>query len=103
MMNYDVLITPINGHFQATVIGLPNVTVEAHTRQEVIERVKSAAAEILASSELVKIELEVAPPINALAAFGGMWQENELFDEFISAIQQYRQEVDAHNAPESLS
>ncbi|MFN8486854.1 MAG: hypothetical protein U0350_04625 [Caldilineaceae bacterium] len=61
-------------------------------------RPKRATVDLLASSEWVKIDVDVSPRPAGLAALGGMWQENELFDEWQAAIQAYRQEVDARNA-----
>lgn len=94
-MTYDVLVKRANGRFTATVLGLPDCTVEAPTRAEAIRRARAAAAQVVAEGELVQIE--VTPPTLArpLSAFVGMWAEDETFDEFISAMAAHRREIDA--------
>ena len=97
MVHYDLLVTKTNGHYEAVMLGLPNIHVQAPTRQEVIERARKAASQLLAASELVEVALDIPTLKRTLADFGGMWKDNELFDMFIDSINSYRQELDAKN------
>lgn len=98
MTQYDLLVTRINGHYEATMIGLPSIHAQAPTRQEAIERAKQVATRLLAASEVIGIELDLPTPTPSLAELGGMWKDNELFDEFINAMNANRREIDARNA-----
>lgn len=94
-MQYDILVTPINGHFRGRVIGLSEIVIEAPTRQEVIEQIEHEIRQLLAESEIVKLDLDAHNQPHPLAQFAGMWQDDPLFDQFVDAMQRYRAEVDA--------
>ena len=94
-MTYDVLIRQTDGRFVATVLGLPDCTVEAPTRAEAIRRAQVAAAHLISEGELVRIEVAPLAPPRPLASFAGMWSDDETFDEFVAAVAAYRQEVNA--------
>lgn len=94
-MQYDILVTPVNGHFRGRVIGLSEIVIEAGTRQEVIEQAEREIRQLLAESEIVKIDIEAQSQPHPLAKFAGMWKDDPLFDQFMDAMQSYRAEVDA--------
>lgn len=94
-MQYDILVTPVNGHFRGRVIGLSEIVIEAETRQEVIEQVEREIRQLLAESEIVKIDIKAEGQPHPLAKFAGMWKDDPQFDEFVAAMQNYRTEVDA--------
>lgn len=97
MTHYELLVTRTNGHYEATVIGLPMVHSEAPTRQEAIDRARKTAIELLTASEILTFDLETSNQEKTLADLGGLWKNNELFDDFIDAINSYRHEVDEIN------
>jgi len=94
-MTYDVLVKRANGRFTATVLGLPDCTVEAPTRAEAIRRARAAVAKVVAEGELVQIEVTPPTPTRPLSSFAGMWEDDETFGEFVLAMAAYRREIDA--------
>jgi predicted RNase H-like HicB family nuclease len=96
---YDVLIQPVNGHFRATVIGLPDCSVEADSRADAVQRVRDALAKLLVNSEVIPVDMSVSTtsvrPQPALATMVGMWADNPLFDEFVAEVARYRAAVDS--------
>jgi len=97
-MTYDVLVRRTSSHFMATVLGLPDCTVEAPTRVEAIQRARAAAAKFIAEGELVQIEVGPPTPARPLSSFAGMWADDETFDEFAEAMAAYRKEIEADAA-----
>jgi predicted RNase H-like HicB family nuclease len=97
-MTYEVLIRKVEGHFTATVLGLPDCTAKAATRAEAIQLVQETAASLFSEGELVEIQLGSPSRICTLRDFAGMWTEDETFDEFTEAMKEYRREVDADQA-----
>ena len=93
-MQYDILVTPINGHFRGRVIGLAEIVIEAPTRQAVITQIEHEIRQLLAESEIVKLDLDAHSRPPSLAQFAGMWQDDPLFEQFVDAMQRYRAEVD---------
>lgn len=95
-VTYEVLVQKKRDGFAATVLGLPDCTVEAPTRVEAIRRAKEAAASLISNGELVRIEVDSGSTAHrSIRDFGGMWAKDDTFDEFVEAISAYRQEVDA--------
>ncbi len=97
MTHYELLVTRTNGHYEATVIGLPMAHSEAPTRQEAIDRARKTAVELLTAGEILKFDLNMPNHEKTLADLGGMWKNNELFDDFMDAINSNRHEVDEIN------
>jgi len=94
-MMYDVLVKQTNGQFTATVLGLPDCTVEATTRTEAIQQAQTAAANFIATGELVQIEVNSPNRPKSLKDFVGMWADDEMFDEFVASMDAYRRDVDS--------
>ena len=94
-MTYDVLIRQTNDHYTATVLGLPDCVVEAPTRAEAIRRAYSAAADFIAEGELIRIEIAPRVPPRPLKSFAGMWANDETFEDFVTAINDYRRELES--------
>ncbi|HXV63149.1 MAG TPA: type II toxin-antitoxin system HicB family antitoxin [Vicinamibacteria bacterium] len=94
-LTYNVFVKKTGNRFTATVVGFPNCTVKAASRAEAIERARDAVAEFVSEAELVKIEVETVSQTPSLRDFAGMWADDETFDEFVEAMQSYRQETDA--------
>lgn len=94
-MAYDIFVKRVDGHFTATVLGLPDCTVDAPSRSEAIQRAQAAAASYLAKGELIRIEIAPLTPPRPLISFAGMWADDETFDDFVVAMAAYRRQADA--------
>ncbi len=91
-MTCDILIRPTESGFAATILGLPDCTTEAATRDEAIQRVKAEAEDLLAKSEIVQAEINGTP---ARKSFAGMWANDSTFNDFVAAMKAYREDLDA--------
>ena len=94
-VTYPVLLKKTEGGFTATVIGFPNCTVEAPSRNEVIRRAREALVSFISEGELVQMKIESSSLTRSLRDFAGMWADDETFDEFVEAMNTFRQEADA--------
>ena len=98
-MTYDVLVRQKDSHYVAVALGMPEVSAEAPTRQDAIQRVSDALEAYLANSEIVTIDVAahiVAPERKSLNEFIGMWSDDEQFDMFIEQINLNRVAIDAN-------
>jgi len=92
----DVLVLrERKGEYRATVLGWPECSASAPSREEAIERTRQSLAELLAHAEIVQVEIETHPSFSALAQFAGMWSGDETFDEFVAAMKANRHQVNA--------
>ena len=94
-LTYNVFVRKTGDHFTATVVGFPNCTVEATSRDEAIEQARVAVAELVSEGEVVKVEVETTATARSLRDFAGIWADDDAFDEFVEAMKSYRREVDA--------
>ena len=94
-MTYEVLIRQTNGYFTATVLGLPDCTVEAPTRSEAIQKAEEAVSSLVAEGEIVRLEIPRGSRRASSTSFVGMWADDETFDEFVDAMAAYRREIDS--------
>ncbi|MGH9800932.1 MAG: type II toxin-antitoxin system HicB family antitoxin [Blastocatellia bacterium] len=97
-MNCDILVTPTENGFAATVLGLPDCAIEAPTRDEAIEKAKAEAEELITKSEIVRVEIngKIEPK-----SFAGMWANDQTFDDFLAAMKAYRAQLDAEEKEEA--
>ena len=60
-MGYQVLLRsiPTNGYI-ATALAWPQCTVEAPTREEALEKMRTAIAELFSGGEIVEVEVPAA-------------------------------------------
>ena len=95
-MTVDVLVRrEPKGRYTATVLGWPECTASAASRDEAIERTRQALVDLLAEAEIVQLDVKVRPASSSLAQFVGMWAEDETFDRFVALMETNRREVDA--------
>lgn len=94
-MVYDVLVKRQRDSFTATVLNLPDCSAEAPTRDEAIERARAAASQMVSEADIVQIELGAPRPKQPFQGFAGMWRSDETFDDFKTAMADYRRQVDA--------
>ena len=98
-MTYNVLVKQSNSRFMAIVLGLPQVIVEATTRQDAIQKAHDAAVTFMADSEIVQIDVGKSTiATRSLSSFAGMWADDETFDDFLLAMKQYRAELNSDPA-----
>ena len=95
-MTVEVLVRrEPKGRYRATVLGWPECTASAPSREEAIERTRQSLVDLLAESEIIQLDIETRPASSALAQFVGMWADDETFDQFAAAMEANRRQVDA--------
>jgi predicted RNase H-like HicB family nuclease len=99
-MQYQILIqNPSDDPFQASVVGIPNCTVQATTKEAAIALAKTALQQQLNQGELVTINLEAAthePPVDPWIKHMGIFADDPMFDDFLAEIAAYRQQFNAY-------
>ncbi len=58
MKTYDVIVEPQNGHFRALIPMLPQIAVEAATREDAVVGAKLAAERYLSKVEIATVEVD---------------------------------------------
>lgn len=90
---YQVLLRkqPANGYI-ATALGWPNCQVSAPTRDEAVEQIRNAIADLLKAGEI--IDLDISTPIIPAdyADTFGAFRDDPTFAEFVAEVDLYRQE-----------
>ncbi len=56
-MTFPVSVSPVNGQFQAVLVGAPEVRATASTRGQAIAALTSSIAKRLAAGDLVALEV----------------------------------------------
>jgi hypothetical protein len=56
-MTFPVVVRPSNGQFEAPLVGAPNVSAMAATREEALAKLESAISKRLEQGELVMLEV----------------------------------------------
>ncbi len=103
-MQYQVFIqNHSEKRFIASIVSIPNCTVEGNTKEEAIALGKTAFENQLANGELVTIEVESQqmqqendPWIRNI----GIFADDPTFDDFLAEMAAYRQLVDAQEVEE---
>lgn len=103
-MQYQVFVrSRPDRKFIASIVGIPDSTVEGSTKEEAIAKAKDALKQQLASGELVTINVdaeslmkEVDPWIEHI----GIFADDPTFDDFLAEVAAYRQQVDAQAVEE---
>ena len=100
-MTYDVLVqSQREGEFSATVIGWPMIVARGRSEQAVVEKARRALRAQLSHSKIVHLSEEDIASNESDSAhpwkeFLGMWQDDELFDDFVDQMQLYRDAQDS--------
>ncbi|KYC35443.1 hypothetical protein WA1_06345 [Scytonema hofmannii PCC 7110] len=100
-MQYQVFVqSHPESKFIASIVGIPNTTVEGSTKEEVIALAKATLETQLATGELVTIEvgkehsqLETDPWLKHM----GIFASDPTFDDFLAEVAAYRQQVSEHS------
>lgn len=103
-MQYQVFVqSHPDKKFIASVVGIPNCTIEGSTKEEAIALAKAALENQLANGELVTIEIdqersqqETDPWLKHM----GIFADDPTFDDFLAEVAAYRQLVDAQEVEE---
>ena len=98
-MTYNAIVEDTGpGGYTASVLGWPDCAVKGATKDEALARLRQAIASRLSRVEIVPIEVDVPQNGHPLARFAGMFKDDELFDQFLLDMADYRREVDAEMA-----
>ncbi|NJO61745.1 MAG: type II toxin-antitoxin system HicB family antitoxin [Richelia sp. RM2_1_2] len=96
-MQYQVFVqSHAENKFIASIVGIPNSTVEGDTKEEAIALAKAALERQLASGELVTIDVgkelsqqQTDPWLKHM----GIFASDPTFDDFLAEVAAYRQQV----------
>lgn len=106
-MQYQVFVqSNPEKKFIASVVGIPNCSVEGNTKEEAIELARVCLEHQLANGNLVTIEVNRVPlqlENDPLIKNIGIFADDPTFDDFLAEIAAYRQEVDAEEVKSSQS
>lgn len=96
-MQFDVLLTKerSNGYTARPVL-MPELIVSGDSEEEALSRVRTAIANAQTESRIVRIDVPVIENTeeNPWLRFGGEWGDDAEWDEFLSAIQSFRDAID---------
>ncbi len=99
-MTYDVVLRKKANKYIAHVREWPEVVIEEETREAALTRIKQHLIDYLSQApEVIPIELEpVEATENPWLQFAGMWAEDPTWDDFVTEVAAYRQEMDEADA-----
>ena len=96
-MTYDVILRKKQNKYIARVRDWPEVVVEEETREAALTQIKQhLTAYLRQAPEVIPIELE--PGVAAehpWLQFAGIWADDPTWDDFVTEVAAYRQEMDA--------
>ncbi|MHC5716934.1 MAG: type II toxin-antitoxin system HicB family antitoxin [Nostoc sp.] len=99
IMQYQVFVqSQSQQNFVASVVGMPNLTVEGRTEEEAILNVKSALETQLARGKFVTIEVNLEIQPNATTPqmrYAGIFANDPTFDDFMEKLAVIRKESNA--------
>jgi len=94
-MTCDIFVRPFERGFIAAILGVPGCIVEAATRDEAIEKACNEMRNWLTAGEIVRVEIECPPEAQKLGVGIFADEDDESWNEFLTAMKEYRQQVDA--------
>jgi predicted RNase H-like HicB family nuclease len=96
-MQYQVFVQSHTvNHFVASVVGIPNLSVEGTTEAEAIAKVKTALENQLMTGKFVTVEVDTPSSENdPWIKHMGIFADDPTFDDFLAEIQAYRSQADA--------
>ncbi len=97
-MQYQVFVqNQSEQRFIASIVGIPNLTVEGKTEKEAIANVKTALETQLALGKFVTIDISPnlpTPGTDPWLKHLGLFADDPTFDDFLAEVATYRQSVD---------
>jgi predicted RNase H-like HicB family nuclease len=99
-MTYDVILRKKHNKYIARVRDWPEVVIEEETREAAITQIKQQLTAYLSQPpEVIHIELEPsATGEHPWLQFAGMWADDPTWDDFVTEVAAYRQEMDKADA-----
>jgi hypothetical protein len=85
-MSFPIFIHQNNGHFVATLVGVPEVRVTAPTRDAVLAEMQAALQQRISCGEIVFLDLS---PKKGIMALAGKYRDDESLTEICEEA--YRQ------------
>jgi hypothetical protein len=85
-MTFPVIVHPSHGQFEATLVGAPDLSATAATREEALAALESAIAKRLDQGELVALEVRGS----GLAGLFGKYRDDPTLREICEAAYQER-------------
>jgi predicted RNase H-like HicB family nuclease len=85
-MTFPVIVHPLRGQFEATLVGAPDVSATASTREAALAALESAIAGRLDRGELVALEV----PRRGLAGLFGKYRDDPTLREICDAAYKER-------------
>jgi len=99
-LKYDVLIEKTGeAGYTARVLARPDCVVQAATREEALQQLRTELLFRLAKADIVSLEFTPEEVNNPWLKFAGMWKDDPDFDEFQAEIARNRRELDAELSP----
>jgi hypothetical protein len=96
-MQYQIFVqSQSQQSFLASVVGMPNLTIEGKTEEEAISRAKSALEAQLAKCKFVSVEVgSKSEPYLSLSPmkYAGIFANDSSFDDFMEKLSFIRQEA----------
>src|SRR5882724_8527785 len=99
-MTYDVILRKKQDKYIARVRDWPEVVIEEETREAALTQIKQQLMAYLSQPpEVIPIELEpAATGEHPWLQFAGMWADDPTWDDFVTEVAAYRQEMDKADA-----
>ena len=99
-MTYDVILRKKQNKYIARVRDWPEVVIEEETREAALTRIKQHLSAYLSQApEVIPIELEpVETAAHPWLQFAGMWADDPTWDDFVTEVAAYRQEMNEADA-----
>jgi predicted RNase H-like HicB family nuclease len=99
-MTYDVILRKKQNKYIARVRDWPEVVIEEETREAALTQIKQHLTTYLSQPpEVIQIELEpVVTAEHPWLQFAGMWADDPMWDDFVTEVAAYRQEMDKADA-----
>ncbi len=95
-LNYQVGIKQLkNGKYQTFVVDIPSLKASGNSKEEAIEKLSHRLQAFFKDTEIINLEIEPPQPKDPWMKFAGMFKDDPYFEEFLQAIQDYRNEIDA--------
>ncbi|MGL6139162.1 MAG: type II toxin-antitoxin system HicB family antitoxin [Planktothrix sp.] len=95
-LNYDIGIRQLKkGKYQTFVLKYPSLKASGNSREEAIEKLSQRLQDFLKDTEIINLEIEIPQPEHPWIKLAGIFENDPQFDEFLQAIQDYRNEIDA--------
>jgi hypothetical protein len=87
-MELTVKLTQLNGHFVASLLGEPEIRVEAPTRGAALDAIRKKVEEAISRTEFATIRVGEHP----VRAMAGILKDDPTLEEFVREIYRERDE-----------